>query len=65
MFAWDGAAGQLYSCGCSPHDRRSCPVPCHGLSSTNIIKAKESRRLHVVLSLLEGPFNVYTVYCKF
>ena len=62
MFAWYGAAGQLYSCGCT--------------SSTRLeIMSLAMPRLYVALmyskpasarcTLLESLSNVYTVYCMF
>ena len=51
-FAWYGAAGQLYSCGCASSKRSkimSCAMPWWFKVAQIGLKAEESRRLHVVL----------------
>ena len=51
MFAWHGTAGQLYSRGCSSSKRSkivSCVMPIFFVSSINLLKVEESRRMHVL-----------------
>ena len=51
MLAWYGdPASCVHVVVQAPYDRRSRPMSCHGcVSGISLLKAEESRRLHVAL----------------